>query len=62
MIREPSNQDLVIRPPALWRSKKLWLSLLAASGLAVAGVTLLSGWSKANHSVKSVGTTTAGGG
>lgn len=52
MISEPSNQDRVIRPPARWRSKKLWLSLLAASGIAVAGVTLLSGWSKANHSVK----------
>ena len=52
MISEPSNQDLVIRPPARWRSKKLWLALLATTSLTVAAGTLISDWSKANHSIK----------
>ena len=52
MIREPSNQDLVIRPPARWRSKKLWLALLTVTSLAVAAGTLTSDFSKGKHSVK----------
>ncbi|MEN9868053.1 MAG: hypothetical protein RL748_3643 [Pseudomonadota bacterium] len=51
MIREPLSQDHIIAAPAWWRSKKVWLSMLALCALVGTGVTLLSGWSNHGRSI-----------